>query len=186
MSSAAASALLPTVRPVYPERAEPVADSWLDEMGDRIGGGLLRWWRSRQALKTDLVANVRACEAELKDVPLEALQERARELGKLLRRDGFEPALVARAFALVSRAAELTKNMRPFDVQLLGGYVLLQGMVAEMETGEGKTLTATLPACTAALAGVAVHVITVNDYLVTRDAALMKPVYAALGLSVGV
>jgi preprotein translocase subunit SecA len=186
MSSATASALLPTVRPVYPERAEPAADGWLDEMGDRIGGGLLRWWRSRQALKTDLVASVRACEAELKDVELGALQERARDLGKLLRRDGFEPPLVARAFALVSRAAELTKNMRPFDVQLLGGYVLLQGMVAEMETGEGKTLTATLPACTAALAGVPVHVITVNDYLVTRDAALMKPVYAALGLSVGV
>jgi preprotein translocase subunit SecA len=187
MSSVDASAsLLAIVRPVYPERAEPAPDGWLDEIGDRLGGGLVRWWKSRRALKTDFVAVVRAAEEELRATVVGDLQERARDLGKLLRRDGFEPGLVARAFALISRAAELTKKMRPFDVQLMGGYVLLRGMVAEMETGEGKTLTATLPACTAALAGVPVHVITVNDYLVTRDAALMKPVYDALGLTVGV
>ncbi len=75
--------------------------------------------------------------------------------------------------------------MRHFDVQLMGGWVMLRGMLAEMETGEGKTLTATLPACTAALAGIPVHVITVNDYLVERDAEAMGPVYRALGLSVG-
>jgi preprotein translocase subunit SecA len=75
--------------------------------------------------------------------------------------------------------------MRHFDVQLMGGLVLLQGMIAEMETGEGKTLTATLPACTAALAGVPVHIITVNDYLASRDATMMGPVYEALGLTVG-
>jgi preprotein translocase subunit SecA len=76
--------------------------------------------------------------------------------------------------------------MRHFDVQLIGGYVLLNGMVAEMETGEGKTLTATLAASAAALAGIPVHVITVNDYLAKRDAEWMKPVYEALGLRVGV
>jgi preprotein translocase subunit SecA len=76
--------------------------------------------------------------------------------------------------------------MRHFDCQLRGGWILLNGMVAEMETGEGKTLTATLPACTAALAGLPVHVITVNDYLTARDAELMTPVYRMLGLSVGV
>jgi preprotein translocase subunit SecA len=75
--------------------------------------------------------------------------------------------------------------MRHFDVQLMGGLVLLHGMVAEMETGEGKTLTATLPACTAALAGVPVHIITVNDYLADRDTKWMGPIYQALGLAAG-
>src|SRR6202000_2668128 len=71
-----------------------------------------------------------------------------------------------------------------FDVQVVGAWVMLQGMVAEMQTGEGKTLTATLAAATAALAGRPVHVITVNDYLVARDAELMRPVYESLGLTV--
>jgi preprotein translocase subunit SecA len=75
--------------------------------------------------------------------------------------------------------------MRHFEVQLLGGWAMMRGKVAEMETGEGKTLTATLPAATAALAGIPVHIITVNDFLVARDAAWMKPLYDVLGLSVG-
>ncbi|HEM45815.1 MAG TPA: prepilin peptidase, partial [Alphaproteobacteria bacterium] len=73
---------------------------------------------------------------------------------------------------------------RHYDAQVLGGFAMLKGMIAEMETGEGKTLTATLPACTAALAALPVHVITVNDYLAQRDAELMGPVYRALGLTV--
>ncbi len=105
-------------------------------------------------------------------------------MGRRLRTDGMTPAHVARTFALVRRAAQLSLGKRHFDVQLVGGWVMLQGMVAEMQTGEGKTLTATLAAATAALAGRPVHVITVNDYLVARDAELMRPVYASLGLSV--
>jgi len=84
---------------------------------------------------------------------------------------------VAQAFALIREAARRTIGMSHFAVQLQGGWVLLHGMVAEMETGEGKTLTATLPACTAALAGLPVHIVTVNDYLAQRDAAAMGPVY---------
>jgi preprotein translocase subunit SecA len=103
----------------------------------------------------------------------------------LLRR-GFEPELVARAFALIRAAAERSLGLRHFPVQLMGGYAMLSGMLAEMETGEGKTLTATLPAATAALAGMPVHVVTVNDYLARRDAEWMRPVYAELGLSVGI
>jgi preprotein translocase subunit SecA len=76
--------------------------------------------------------------------------------------------------------------MRHFDCQLLGGWVLFNGQLAEMQTGEGKTLTAALPACTAALAGVPVHIVTSNDYLASRDAELLLPLYKALGLSVGV
>ncbi|WP_197740095.1 hypothetical protein [Vibrio taketomensis] len=76
--------------------------------------------------------------------------------------------------------------MWQFDSQILGGLAILHGTVAQMHTGEGKTLTATLPVATAALAGIPTHVVTVNNYLTQRDAELMTPVYQRLGLSVGV
>src|ERR1700733_8578068 len=97
----------------------------------------------------------------------------------------FEPAIVP-AFALVREAGRRTLNMRHFDVQLVGGMVLHGGKIAEMKTGEGKTLVATLPAALNALAGRGVHVITVNDYLARRDAEWMSTLYRALGLTVGV
>jgi preprotein translocase subunit SecA len=117
---------------------------------------------------------------------MEQIRGAASELRPLLRRQGFRPDLVARSFALVREAADRTIGERHFDVQITGGWVLLNGMVAEMQTGEGKTLTATLAAATAALAGIPTHVVTVNDYLATRDAEWMGPVHRALGLSVGV
>ena len=104
----------------------------------------------------------------------------ARMLGQRLRREGFTDELVGRTFALVREVAERRLGVRHFDVQLPGGLVLLKGMVAEMETGEGKTLTATLAASTAALAGIPVHIVTVNDYLAARDAEWMGPLYRAL------
>ena len=90
------------------------------------------------------------------------------------------------AFALVKIAAQRTLNQSPYDVQLLGGIVLHQGQIAEMKTGEGKTLTSTLPIYLNALNGNGVHVITVNDYLAKRDAVWMSKIYSFLGLSVGV
>jgi preprotein translocase subunit SecA len=90
------------------------------------------------------------------------------------------------AFALIREAAKRAVAMRHFDVQLIGGMVLHRGMIAEMKTGEGKTLVATLAASLNALSGKGVHVVTVNDYLARRDAAWMGPVYRFLGLSVGV
>ena len=90
------------------------------------------------------------------------------------------------AFAVVREAGRRTLNMRHFDVQLIGGMALHYGKIAEMRTGEGKTLVATLPAYLNALAGTGVHVVTVNDYLASRDAAWMSNIYAFLGLSVGV
>jgi preprotein translocase subunit SecA len=113
------------------------------------------------------------------------LKLEAMHLGLELRRHGFRDDLVANVFALVREVSGRTLGKRHFDVQLMGGWALLKGMIAEMETGEGKTLTATLAAGTAALAGVPVHVLTVNDYLTSRDAEEMGPVYRALGLSVG-
>jgi len=115
-----------------------------------------------------------------------ALRGQADALRSAFLKRGFENELVARAFALVRAAARREIGMAHFPVQLMGGCLMVHGMLAEMETGEGKTLTATLPAAAAALAGMPVHVITVNDYLAERDGALMGPVYQALGLSVGV
>jgi preprotein translocase subunit SecA len=102
-----------------------------------------------------------------------------------LMQQALEPAIVP-AFALVREAGRRFLNMRHFDVQLIGGIVLHEGKIAEMKTGEGKTLVATLPAVLNALAGRGVHIVTVNDYLARRDAEWMSPLYRALGLSVGV
>ncbi len=96
-----------------------------------------------------------------------------------------EPAIVP-AFALAREAGRRFLNMRHFDVQLIGGLVLHDGKIAEMKTGEGKTLVATLPAVLNALAGRGVHIVTVNDYLARRDAEWMSPLYRGLGMSVGV
>jgi len=117
-------------------------------------------------------------DAELRDASL-ALRHRARS--------GEVPAkLMVDAFALVREAGRRTLGMRHFDVQLLGGLTLVRRGLAEMQTGEGKTLTATLPLCLFALYGRGAHIATVNDYLARRDADLMRPIFAALGLSVGV
>jgi preprotein translocase subunit SecA len=94
--------------------------------------------------------------------------------------------ILTEAFAVVREAAWRTVGMRPFDVQLIGGIVLHEGKIAEMKTGEGKTLAATMPLYLNALTGRGVHLVTVNDYLARRDAAWMGPIYNSLGLSVGV
>ena len=94
--------------------------------------------------------------------------------------------LLPEAFAAVREASKRTIGLRHFDVQLIGGMVLHEGRIAEMKTGEGKTLVATLPLYLNAIAGVNVHLVTVNDYLARRDAAWMGPIYQALGISVGV
>ena len=96
-----------------------------------------------------------------------------------------EPALIP-AFATVREAGRRTFNMRHFDVQLIGGIVLHEGKIAEMKTGEGKTLVATLPAYLNALAGRGVHIVTVNDYLARRDAEWMSPIFKVLGMTIGV
>jgi preprotein translocase subunit SecA len=149
-----------------------------------------------------LVAAINALEAEIKTLSDEdlklrflALKEQVQEPLKDadpseptfrdLMQKAFEPVLVS-AFALAREAGRRFLNMRHFDVQLIGGMVLHDGKIAEMKTGEGKTLVATLPAALNALAGRGVHIITVNDYLARRDAEWMSALYRGLGLSVGV
>src|SRR5574344_159604 len=95
-------------------------------------------------------------------------------------------SILPEAFATVREAGKRVLNMRHFDVQLIGGYFLHNGHIAEMRTGEGKTLVATLPAYLNALTGKGVHVITVNDYLAKRDSEWMGKIYKLLGLTVGV
>jgi preprotein translocase subunit SecA len=104
----------------------------------------------------------------------------------LRRTTDFPDDATARAFALIRELSGRMLGKRHFDVQMIGAFAMIKGMLAEMATGEGKTLTATLVAGTAGLAGLPVHVITVNDYLVQRDAEMMRPLYEKLGLSVGV
>ena len=94
--------------------------------------------------------------------------------------------ILPEAFAVVRETAKRTLQMRPFDVQILGGLVLHEGKIAEMKTGEGKTLAATMPLYLNALAGKGAHLVTVNDYLAKRDAAWMGPIYNFLGMNVGV
>jgi preprotein translocase subunit SecA len=149
-----------------------------------------------------MVAAINALEAEIKTLSDEdlklrflALKEQVQEPLKEadpteptfrdLMQKAFEPVLVS-AFALAREAGRRFLNMRHFDVQLIGGMVLHDGKIAEMKTGEGKTLVATLPAALNALAGRGVHIITVNDYLARRDAEWMSALYRGLGLSVGV
>src|SRR5439155_3002741 len=95
-------------------------------------------------------------------------------------------ALLPEAFAVVREASKRVLQMRHFDVQLIGGMALHNGKIAEMRTGEGKTLAATLPIFLNSLGGESVHLVTVNDYLARRDAEWMKPIYDILGVNVGV
>ena len=132
------------------------------------------------------VLKINEMEAALQDVDDARLRENADQCRARLGEGEALDALLPEVFALVREAARRTLDMRHFDVQLLGGIVLHEGGIAEMRTGEGKTLVATLPACLHALAGESVHVVTVNDYLARRDADWMRPIYELLGLGVGV
>ena len=180
MSTAASS--LPGA--AYPEREEPregKLERFFTALRYFTGGG-----GTRERSLVRIVAATEQAGEELGEITAEELRARATALRARLRREGFaDLALAGSAFALVREAATRALGLRHFEVQMIGGWAMLNGMLAEMETGEGKTLTATLAAATAALAGRAVHVITVNDYLAERDAQWMRPVYEALGITVG-
>ena len=168
----------------YPQR-EDLRDGWLDRAAASLGGFIRQRAYGRNPGHAEFLSLVNAEAHGLADLTDEQLKQGVPELRRRLYSEGLQEALVARTFALVREISARRLGLRPFDVQLLGGRVMLEGKIAEMETGEGKTLTATLPACTAALAGIPVHIVTVNDFLVMRDAAWMKPIYRFLGLTVG-
>src|SRR5712691_8065846 len=133
-----------------------------------------------------VVEAINAIEPDMQALSDAALRDKTEQLRKRLT-DGEElDTLLPEAFAAAREAARRTVRMRHFDMQLMGGIVLHEGKIAEMATGEGKTLVATLPAYLNALPGLGTHVVTVNDYLARRDAQWMGPIYHALGLTVGV
>jgi preprotein translocase subunit SecA len=159
-------------------------------LGDRlqarwqaVSNGLARRqiarWRS-------ILPKIASYEEELKQ--LSAYDIRKRSLSLRYRLKSHEPSehILPEAFALVREAGRRTLNMRHFDVQMLGGIAMHHRSIAEMQTGEGKTLTATLPLYLAALEGKGAHLATVNDYLARRDAEWMRPLYESLGLTVGI
>ncbi len=132
------------------------------------------------------VEQINALEPEMQALTDEQLRNKTVEFRAQLANGATLDQILVPAFATVREAAKRALGMRPFDVQLIGGMVLHEGSIAEMRTGEGKTLVATLPVYLNALAGKGVHVVTVNDYLATRDSQWMARVYGFLGLTTGV
>ncbi len=155
-----------------------------------IRAHLVSWFGGRNSRKIArwalLIPKIAALEPELKQ--LNDYQLRKRSLALRYRARSGEPLrrLLVEAYALVREAGRRTLNMRHFDVQMLGGIAMFNRSIVEMQTGEGKTLTATLPMYLHALVGKGCQLATVNDYLARRDAEWMRPIYEALGLTVGV
>ncbi len=134
----------------------------------------------------EVIDRINSLEAEFEALSPEALLAQTREFKQRRSEGETLDDLLPEAFAAVREASKRTNGQRHFDVQLIGGIALHQGKIAEMRTGEGKTLVATLPLYLNALTGKGTHLVTVNDYLARRDARWMAPIYNALGLSVGV
>jgi len=168
----------------YPEREDrPVG--WFERAFDVLRRGATLWIPDREAGLGRVAMEIGRLGDGLTGLGNEELSERLVGLRRKVYNQGLREELCLEAFTLIREISGRTIGQRHYDSQLMAGWVLLHGRLAEMETGEGKTLAATLAAATAALAGIPVHVLTVNEYLVQRDAAAMGPLYRALGLSVG-
>lgn len=169
----------------YPQR-ESRPTGFVENARLTIARNAARAFRMDNARADGFVQSVNMAGESLQCLDARGLDAHASELRRRLHRHGLRPDLTASAFALVREFAHRCLGMRHFDCQIIGGWAILQGMLAEMDTGEGKTLTATLPASVAAMAGIPVHVVTANDYLASRDRELMAPLYAVLGIRAGV
>ncbi|NJM44031.1 MAG: preprotein translocase subunit SecA, partial [Brachymonas sp.] len=132
------------------------------------------------------VERINSLERGLESLTEEQLKAKTTEFKERIAKGETLDALLPEAFAVVREASKRVMKMRHFDVQLVGGMALHEGKISEMRTGEGKTLTATLPVYLNALSGKGVHVVTVNDYLASRDATWMGKLYNYLGLTVGI
>src|SRR5215216_2025991 len=148
---------------------------------------VLRVGEGRRLKKlAEQAAYITSLEPDFETLSAEELAGKTVEFKQRLENGEDLDALVFEAYAAVREAAKRSLGLRPFDVQLMGAIVLHEGDIAEMKTGEGKTLVATMPLYLNALEGGGVHLVTVNDYLARRDAEWMRPVYEALGMTVGV
>lgn len=167
---------------VYPERLdrnENALDSWTRDVSGWV-------WHRLRPFKQRLADLAHAASALADEVAVLDDAAIRVEMRRVARAALNNPTDAARAFALVREASRRSLGMTPFDVQLMGAAALFAGKLAEMQTGEGKTLTAGLAGCIAGVAGLPVHVVTVNDYLAERDAEKLRPLYAFFGLDVGV
>ncbi len=168
----------------YPERRAPEQDV-LSRVAGQASAVLAPLLGLRDSRYQMFLARVGALESEIHRLSPEALTERLHDARVMMSRYGLIEPLMVEAFALIKRSCLHELGVRPYDTQLIAARIMLDNRLAEMATGEGKTLAAAICAATAALAGIPVHVITANDYLVARDAESLRPLYAALGLSVG-
>lgn len=174
---------LPASHDVRPERPDRI-DTPLDSLVYRGLGVFTTLFKGRRWVQSMFQA-IEAAGEPLGGMNEAQLQGKVVGLREQLLLEGLTQSTLVRSFATIREVSHRVLGMRHYGSQLRGGLALMQGMVAEMETGEGKTLMATLPAATAAMAGIPVHVISVNDYLTARDAEIMGPLYKALGLKVG-
>ncbi len=169
----------------FPERRDDKANR-VDRWGGRWFGRLsLALSPLRRIGLRRFAGEVDTLGAGLVDIDEAALRQRSDRLRARIAQDGLTRPLAAESFALVREVSTRLLGLRHYPVQIMGGYAMLKGSLVEMATGEGKTLTAALPAVTVALAGLPVHVVTVNEYLAKRDADYLTPVYAFFGLAVG-
>ena len=167
----------------YPQRQE----TWPGALETHTRRALdaVKFYGQQRKFKLRTVVNKIAChENAIKNLSEQQMTAHIQQLRQKLLRHGLQEELIALSFATVREVAWRVLGKRHFDVQLLGGWVMMHGMIAEMETGQGKTLAATLTTCTAALAGIPVHVVTANDYLAERDTKLLRHLYKRMGLTV--
>jgi preprotein translocase subunit SecA len=169
----------------YPERAERdpnLADRALMAWGEIAARGL----GHRRRMLNRFCDRVDAAEPDVQALTDDGLRDAAQALRPLFLKHGLRDDLLVRCFALAREGSHRVLGKRHYRVQLMAGRALVEGWLAEMATGEGKTITAGPPAIAAALAGLPVHVVTVNDYLAERDAEILKPLHDLFGLSVGI
>lgn len=168
----------------YPQKKESTL-GLLEELMERGLDRAKQLIHARKYNLDEVVRQVNRHGCKLKGLSENVMDSQIAQLRSDLVRTGLKEDLIALSFAVIRELSDRTLGKRHFDVQLFGGWVMMDGQVAEMDTGQGKTLTAALASCTAALAGIPVHIITSNDYLASRDAELLKPLYDRLELSVG-
>jgi len=168
----------------YPVRNDQEPD-WMERFVRTLLGGVDRMRFRPFAGFSEVISGVEHYGEVFARLSTTQLEKQVVDLRRQFNIHGLTTPLCLQSFALIRELSGRTIGMRHYDTQIMAGWVILKGMLAEMDTGEGKTLAATLPAGTTALAGIPTHIITVNQYLVQRDAELMRPLYEALHLEVG-
>jgi len=165
----------------YPQQM----DKWpgfLESRAKRLTANVKYQFKRRRYTVSYIVKRVARYEPGIAALSDDDLRKWVQHLKRELIQHGLQDKLVFQSFATIREVSNRVLKLRHFDVQLLGGWVMLNGMISEMETGQGKTLTATLPACTVAMAGIPVHIVTANDYLAERDEEILRPLYQWLGI----